>query len=92
MPEITISYIEKNASSHLGKKVVQTDHLPRVGELVYNKAMFDRSKGEGYVVCVAYEVVGEKIKHHIVVREGHQTPGEESFNDYSLLGFIDFES
>jgi len=35
MPEMTITYIQKNGSTHLGNEVVQTDHLPRVGELIY---------------------------------------------------------
>jgi len=92
MPEMTITYIQKNGSTHLGNEVVQTDHLPRVGELIYNKTKFERTGGDGYVICVAYEVLDGKIKHHIIAREGHYVdPEVENFNHYDMLRSIDFE-
>lgn len=92
MPEVAISYIQKNGSTQIGREVIQSDHIPKVGELIYNRTMFQNTGGEGFVTCVAHEVVNDKIKHHIVAHAGHQIPGEEDFNHYDLLRFIDFEN
>jgi hypothetical protein len=92
MAEITISYIQKNGSTNLGKEVIQADFLPRVGELIYHPIKFHRTRGEGHIICTAHEVVNNKMKHHIVAREGHYSGANDiaEFNHYELMKFIDF--
>jgi len=94
MAEITISYIQKNGSTYIGQEVIQADSLPKVGELIYHATKFDRTGGEGHVICVTHEVVNDKIKHHIIAREGHYSGAEDvaEFNHYDLIRFIEFEN
>jgi hypothetical protein len=94
MAKITISFIQKNGSTYIGEEGIQADYLPRVGELIYHPAMFDRTGGEGHVICVTHEVVNNKMKHHIVAREGHYSGADDlaEFNHYDLIRFIDFKN
>lgn len=107
MPKISISYIQKNGSTHIGKsKVVQSDHVPRVGELIRDSEMVKRVD-QAIVLSVVHEVVGDSLTVHIVAQEWNQgnrdnelansgwlpkTGADNPYHDEDLMRFSDWET
>lgn len=106
MPKISIGYIQKNGSTYIGNKIVNSDHVPRVGELIRDTEMITRVD-QAMVLSVVHEVVDDSLTVHIVAQEWHQgyrdnelanfgwlptTESDHRTHDEDLMRFSDFET